>query len=86
MNTDEILTYSLGPKARAQNNQEHFKELQHLDFDADLRPLFSDAPMNNTGYTTAFERRASDTRTVSSLTTGPRQGTQPAAFRTKTSI
>jgi hypothetical protein len=27
MNTDEILTYSLGPKARAQNNQEHFKEL-----------------------------------------------------------
>jgi len=70
MNTDEILMYSMGPKGMLGNSQPDFKELKDLNFDTDLKHLFSDVPLNSAGFTTHFDRRASSvnrTGTLSSL-------------------
>ena len=49
MNTDDILMYSIGPKGMAAKGQPNFKDLENLDFDTDLRNLFTDAPLHSTG-------------------------------------
>ena len=60
MNTDDILMYSIGPKGMAAKGQPNFKDLENLDFDTDLRNLFTDAPLHSTGLQTDFEsKRAS---------------------------